>query len=373
MAEKRKRIAYIRKGSYPIPNSILQGVLQNTFPEYEVDTVDILDMFKTSPSIVLGNLFATYKEYGTMLLKKQITLPEAFYTTIYLFNKIREYVNFRISPSNYAFTFQIQSLFDGSIDGLPHYVYTDHTHLARLRYPGYDHKKLRPKEWIALERSIYERADVIFTRSSNITKSLTEQYNIPFGKIICIGVGPNINNKEIEITSDRYKAKTILFAGINWERKGGDDLVRAFEGVLKTHPDAKLIILGGKPDINIPNCKIIGKVPLEEMANYYRQASIFCLPTKHEPFGVVFIEALSYKLPIVATNVGAIPDFVSPGENGFLIEPGDVNKLTKYLNILLEDPEKCREFGEHSYIIYLSRYTWESVSAKISHTIRSRA
>ncbi len=366
-----KKIAFIHKGLSPTANKILPEILQGYFPEYLVETFDIQEIIKSNPYIIFQNLFAVIREYGVMLANRKITITEAFYTTTYIFRKIRSLISSRITSSDYVFTFQMQSLFDASINGLPNFVYTDHTHLARLLYPGFDHQKLRPKSWIALEKSIYDHATINFTWGSNIAKSLEEQYNIAPEKIACVGVGLNTSNSQIEFEEDRYKNKIILFAGFDWERKGGDDLLKAFSLILTTHPTAQLIILGSAPKTKLPNCHVMGKVTLEEMGNYYRKASIFCLPTKLEPFGVVFIEALYNKLPIIATNIGAIPDFVTSGKNGYLIEPGSVSELTKHLNDLLQDPNKCREFGETGHEIYLNNYTWDSVARKLSDTIRA--
>jgi glycosyltransferase involved in cell wall biosynthesis len=115
--------------------------------------------------------------------------------------------------------------------------------------------------------------------------------------------------------------------------------------------------------------RIVGRVPVEAVNQYYAAASIFCMPTHHEPFGIAFIEALSHALPIVATDIGAIPDFVVPGKNGYLIKPGDVRALAGALSDLLGHPQRCRDFGAASYQIAKDRYTWEKVGAAIRENV----
>jgi glycosyltransferase involved in cell wall biosynthesis len=102
---------------------------------------------------------------------------------------------------------------------------------------------------------------------------------------------------------------------------------------------------------------------------YYCRASIFCLPTRLEPFGIVFLEAFAHKLPVVATRIGAIPDFVIPGESGYLVEPGEIDGLAQALNQLLGDPEKCRTWGRKGYEIVQENYTWEKVGQRLHETI----
>ena len=367
---KNKKIAFIRPAAYPLPNKILPGVLGKVFPEYYIDVIDMKAILKAQPMIFAINMLAMTFEYGTKLAAKLMTRGEAFNTTSYLNTKIGELVREHIKSGEYIFTFQIQSLFDASTDLVPHFVYTDHTHLARLNYPGFDKHKLRSKKWIKMERGIYEHAALTFTRSSNISKSLVEQYNISPGKVVVTGVGSNLDTRDIHLDNDDYHNKNILFVGIDWERKGGPDLINAFQKVVNKHPDARLTIVGCSPELHSLNCETTGKVPDGEMGQYFRKASIFCLPTKMEPFGVAFIDALYYKLPIVATNIGAIPDFVKPGENGYLVEPGDVEGLVRYLDILLSDPLKCRTFGERGYDLAIANYSWDGVAEKMSCAIR---
>ncbi len=367
-----KKIAFVRVKPFPIPNRILPDILSQFFPEYPLEVIDVMQTLRADRLAFARNLLSMARAYGKALLTGRMSRSEAFYTTPYLFSYVRCQMQERVQPKTHAFTFQIQSLFDGSTVGVPHFVYTDHSHLARLYYPDFDHRKLRPASWIRLERGIYEHAELNFTRSSNISQSLIEQYHIPPEKVECVGVGSNLDERQIHLDNDDYRNKNILFVGIDWKRKGGPDLLAAFKKVLQTHPDAHLTIVGASPEVDgLPNCTVAGRVPVDAMAAYYEKASLFCLPTHMEPFGVVFIEALNYKLPIVATQVGAIPDFVKPGVNGFLVEPGDVDGLATYLNQLLSDPALCQAMGEQAYSLAANHYSWNRVGEKMAASIRA--
>lgn len=367
-----RKIAFVRMKPFPIPNRILPDVLSQFFPEYTLEVIDVMQDLRSHPMAFASNLFSMLRTYGKALATGLMSRSEAFYTTPYLFSHVRCLMQERVQPKTHVFTFQIQSLFDGSTVGVPHFVYTDHSHLARLHYPDFDRRKLRPASWIRLERGIYEHAEVNFTRSSNISQSLIEQYHIPAEKVECVGIGSNLDGHQTALDNDCYRNKNILFVGIDWKRKGGPDLLAAFAKVLQTHPDAHLTIVGASPVVDgLPNCTVVGRVPVDEMAQYYEKASIFCLPTHMEPFGVVFIEALNYKLPIIATHVGAIPDFVKPGVNGFLIEPGDVDGLAASLNQLLSDPTLCQAMGEQAYFLASSQYSWNRVGEKMAASIRA--
>ena len=67
------------------------------------------------------------------------------------------------------------------------------------------------------------------------------------------------------------------------------------------------------------------------------------MPTHLEPFGVVFLEAMQASLPIIATKVGAVPDFIKDNWNGILVEPGDIDGIANGLIKLLENPILCQQ------------------------------
>jgi len=105
--------------------------------------------------------------------------------------------------------------------------------------------------------------------------------------------------------------------------------------------------------------------------DYYARSSIFCLPTRLEPFGIVFVESLLNKIPIVATNIGALPDIVEDGKSGRLVASHQVGELAAALLELLADPEKCRRFGEYGHQAVRERYSWDAVGARIRTEIEA--
>lgn len=360
-----RRIAFIRIfESAPIGHSV-EKMLQESFPEYVVHTIVLTKLLKRHPFICLLNLFPMLFLYGLDLLQKQKRLRGAFFATPFLFRQVNRLVRQQLQSSadEYLFSFQLQSLFDTSTGFMPHFVYTDHTHLANLSYPNFNNRQLYAKKWVALEKQIYERATAVFTRSTNITQSLIEQYDIDPKKIHCIYVGINTSGGAAAHSPSHYEVKNILFVGIDWARKGGPELLAAFENVSKIHPDAQLTIVGAAPDVNLPQCQVVGHVPVADVDQYYRNATIFCLPTTLEPFGVVFVEAMAHQLPLIGTQIGALSDMIMPDYNGYLVPPHDVAALTDALLDLLGDSEKRYQFGQNSYQLAQNRYNWQQVGS----------
>lgn len=362
------RIAYIRMTPWPAANTIVGETLQTQFPEHTVDVLDLSRAIKRDKRLLARNMLDVVRLYGLDVARRKRPLRDCFFRTPYIFKHMRRMILERFVGGDYLFSFQIQSMFDGSLPGVPHFVYTDHTHLANLYYPVFDRRKLYAPAWIDLEKTVYAHADINFTWSAHISRSLIEQYQCDPARVACVYAGSNVEVSDKPLDNSSYNNKNILFVGMDWERKGGPELVQAFKRVRERHPDAHLTIVGCTPAIDLPGVRVVGRVPIQQVPAYYAKASVFCLPTKLEPFGIVFIEALAHKLPVVATNIGAVPDFVVPGENGFLVEPGTVTELADALMALLDSPERSRTFGERGYTI-AQRYTWPSVGTRLKSEI----
>lgn len=227
-----KKIAFFRIWSSPPISKNVAHLRRVTFPEYEVVVFDIARLIKGDIIVVAINSCVVFLLYGIGLLAGKRKYSESFWRTPYIFRHIKKLAARMISEEEFVFSFQLGSLFDASVENIPHFVYTDHTHLENLNYPTYDRTHLYSARWIKLEKSAYHNASMIFTRSSNITRSLIEQYDVEPPKIARVFMGINILPPSGKQDNDGYKNKNILFVGGDWERKGGPDLVKAFEIVI---------------------------------------------------------------------------------------------------------------------------------------------
>lgn len=95
----------------------------------------------------------------------------------------------------------------------------------------------------------------------------------------------------------------------------------------------------------------------EEKEAFFKQAEAFVLPGFNEAFPLVNLEAMEYKLPIVSTNVGGIPDEVVDGENGYIINDKDTQSLSEALCKLLGDESLRKKMGEAGYQKFKSDFT----------------
>lgn len=369
------RIAFVKRGKFSHTNDSVLKQLREQFPRCAVDVIDVAELvplphWRTLPA--LG--YSALKHYGLRSLRNKRLLMRSLVYTPAFFSKARHEVLRRLQKSRYLFTFQTQGVFDASLPGTPHFLYTDHTHLVNLAYPAFDRKNLCTADWIALERTVYRNATVNFTMSSNVSRSLIEQYGCDPNNVECVYVGTNAepDARPREPARANAHSKVILFVGVAWERKGGPILIDAFQRVLKAHPTAELVIVGCRPRVHVPRCTVVGRVPISEVGAYYERAAVFCMPTRIEPFGIVFVEALARGVPVVATRIGALPDFIIDDETGYLVEPENPQALADRLIDLLGDPQRQRRLGERGRELVNTRYTWPSVGAAMRAAIERR-
>ena len=152
----------------------------------------------------------------------------------------------------------------------------------------------------------------------------------------------------------QYKIKdgdtVILFVGYLDVFKGIFELLGVFLEIKEVNKNLKLMFVGTGPKENelkilVSECGLeesvifTGKIPPSEIHEYYQSADIFVLPSYTDAGGppLVFIEAMACGLPVIGTNVGGIPEGIIDGVNGFIVNPKNVDELTRKLDILLED------------------------------------
>jgi glycosyltransferase involved in cell wall biosynthesis len=360
----KRSIAFISTYDHPSRDSV-EAMLREAFPEFNLEIFSTTALIKKHRRWWFPNSRFVAAEYGARLARGTIDLKTAYMQTSYVMRRLRESMGDVLDPARHAFSFQTQSMFDTSVPGVPHYIYTDHTHLSNLSSEYFDQNMLRSEAWRLLERAAYHNCSCVFTRSTDVTRDLIELYDMPASKTQCVRAGANVKPAAIAAGTANAAGRRILFVGLEWERKGGPILAKAFVEVLRAVPDAQLTIVGANPKLKLPNCEVLGPLPIDRLSENYSRASIFCLPTRLEPFGIAFLEAMAHKLPVIGTRIGAIPDMVLDGETGILVKPDNPQQLAEALITLLRDPARCSQLGKAGYEHLSKRYTWNSVGAGI--------
>lgn len=372
-----KRIAFIKRGQWSHTNASVAALLERVFPDHPVDIITLRDLEYSDANTgtrQLGSRFLNrcfaMKEFAGPLWSGKKRLVNCLPRTTYAFRCHRHAVEKYLSGRDYLFTFQTQNLFDASLPGIPHFVYTDHCNIATLQYPGYTQADLWSASCIQMETSVYSNARIVFTFSDNIAEWLVKHYPVDRDRVACVHAGSNTESRLDEPAElDRYTSKRILFVGTSWDMKGGPVMLEAFRTVLAVHPDAHLTIVGSEPGSPVPNCTVAGRLPLAEVGQYYQDASLFCLPTRIETFGISFVEAMAHRLPVIGPRLGAIPEFIKDGYNGHLTTPGNPAELADKLLDLMASPEKGKAFGDAGYRMAMQHFNWDAVGRSMREHI----
>jgi glycosyltransferase involved in cell wall biosynthesis len=142
----------------------------------------------------------------------------------------------------------------------------------------------------------------------------------------------------------------VLAIGRHVRQKGFDVLIDAFASLIEDkafHWD--LLIAGDGPERErliaqvhgrglTDRVDFVGRADRAMAVRLFRSAAAFALPSLHEPFGIVNLEAMAAGAPVVATRVGGVPEFVDDGLSGLLVPPGDAGALAAALRRLFDEP-----------------------------------
>ena len=236
---------------------------------------------------------------------------------------------------------------------------------------------------ISYGRFVLDTAKRIIAISNATRRFLIEKVGVDANRIEVIPTGVDVSrfSPETEVDPeilppDLIGAKVILFVGRLVGYKGVDLLLRAFWKLAKKWPDARVCILGNGPEgafLNHLSSKLgvadkvtwLSYVPNFVLPQLYTISKVFVLPSLVEPLGIVLLEAMASGKPIVATDVGGIPDLVLNGVNGILVKRNSTAELGNALDELIGDEELARRMGEEGRRLAEKRFAWRVISERI--------
>ena len=181
----------------------------------------------------------------------------------------------------------------------------------------------------------------------------------------------------------------VLFVGRITRQKGVTHLVDAIRYL---PPDTQIVLCAGAPDTpeiatelrhkveaaraHHPRIVWIEKmVTKHEAIQLYSNCRVFCCPSVYEPFGIINLEAMACRAPVVASSTGGIKEVVIDGETGYLV-PFDQDPVTSFprdpetfardlaarIDQMLEDPDRCRRFGDAGRRRAEETFSWTAIA-----------
>lgn len=255
--------------------------------------------------------------------------------------------------------------------GVEHYLVCDRTRNLwnkRSNLDGYTPKMLKIAE--RLEWESFAQIKHFFPLSEYVRDNLIDYYQIDPSRITVINTGrgslqPFYGGKD-------YQNGHILFvAKDRFEAKGGPLLLEGFKIAQQKNPSLKLVIVGQEKykHLNgvIPNLTVHGFIPWgEELQNLFNTAALFAMPAVNEAWGLVYLEALATKNPIVGLNCTSLPEITQNGKYGFLLDEQTPERMAEVLLDAFSDPERLRKMGAAGQQHCLESYSWEQTASKIA-------
>jgi glycosyltransferase involved in cell wall biosynthesis len=117
--------------------------------------------------------------------------------------------------------------------------------------------------------------------------------------------------------------------------------------------------------------KFLGYVPHKEMPAYLHISDIFIRPSLSEGFGNSFIEAMAAGIPVIATPVGGIPDFLTDGQTGLFCEVGNPKSIAQKVEKLMKDAESREYIVTNARKMVEEKYDWKRIAGEMESVFRS--
>lgn len=254
-----------------------------------------------------------------------------------------------------------------------------------------------------IEREIMSSADIIIATSDYEREDFINLYKIDSANVKVIPCGVNVKKfhhvstaearNKIKVSADD---KVILFVGrLEW-RKGISTLIQGMGELLKTSETPKdklkLLIVGGsigkrgstiekeelkrlkeiakKLDI-LDNITFTGNLPQEKLRYYYSAADVCVVPSYYEPFGLIPLEAMSCKVPVIASDTGGLRFTIKEGKTGLLFTPRQPKILAEKLKAIFEDKELSDKLVKQARTNIKENFEWGIVAKNMSELYKS--
>jgi glycosyltransferase involved in cell wall biosynthesis len=251
--------------------------------------------------------------------------------------------------------------------GLPVATYEDMTIPQTKTHPyvGWDLLTRRSfASRMMRQRRAYEQARACCLTSPWAAESVLNDYGIAPQKVHVVGIGCNHTAPPAQRD---WSEPRFLFVGLDWERKNGSGVLRAFARLREQVPTARLDLVGGHPPLSHAGVTGHGVLRLdvaeqhERLERLFAEATCFVMPSHSEASAIAYVEAASAGLPSIGTSAGGSEYLI--GDGGLIVDPGNDEALFVAMR-RLADPETAKGMGaaakERSRL-----FSWEAVASRL--------
>ena len=227
---------------------------------------------------------------------------------------------------------------------------------------------------------LLKRSDRVITMTGLEADALAAR-GVPRAVLRRVGVG--VNPAEV-LGGDaaRFRAEydirgpLVLYIGALAHDKGAIPVVQAMQRLWAQGSDATLVLIGAPleqftrfqaqlPDAIRARMCVLPYAPDSTKRDALAAAQVFAMPSRTDTFGIVYLEAWCYGLPVVGARAGGVPDVISDGADGLLVPFGDADATAGAIGRLLGDSALRQRLGAAGHAKVLREYTWERVYAQV--------
>ena len=224
---------------------------------------------------------------------------------------------------------------------------------------GIDHRPIRTRAQAVLDRATYRRARRLLVASDDLAETFVAS-GFADRQVRVVAPGRDVAAASPGPATDLRGSRRValLFVG-NWVARKG--LLDVLEAVAALPPETVVLHVVGDDTLDPGYARQVrarlargdltgrvlvhGPVSTERVAGFYRDSDVFVLPSRHEPYGTVYGEAMAAGLPVVGWRAGNLPHLATDGREGLLLQPGDVDGLRRALHRLATDDVYRRELA----------------------------
>jgi glycosyltransferase involved in cell wall biosynthesis len=206
---------------------------------------------------------------------------------------------------------------------------------------------------------------------SNFAKKIYLRFGIPEEKISVVYPGMPVRQSKRTEPDDEVK---FLFIGKKLTRKGAFLVKKSFEKLVEEYDNIKLTVVTSQTEklADSRNINCIRSMQREALFNkVFPIHDVFLFPVYNEGFGITIEEAMSFGMPVISTNINAIPELVENEKTGFLIERGNSKELTEKMRILIDDEELRRKMRKNTIERFKNKFWYERTNEALYNVYKN--
>ena len=205
-----------------------------------------------------------------------------------------------------------------------------------------------------LNKNIYSKANAIVTISDAIGQGIYRLFDLNYTVIPDAKTSFEFNPEEVKAIRSRVSGDFIVghIGALDDSHKGQCQIIEVAQKLNVSHPNIAFIIVGQgrdyqlfkKQSSDLENIQFVGQV--ENVGDYLEAFDMFLFPSRHEGLGSILLDAMDFALPVIATDVGGIPEVIEHAVNGFIVQPNAIEDMIENILRLFSNDDLLQSIGE---------------------------